>query len=533
MQQMLRTFRIIFAILFLAAVSLIFLDNTGFAAEYLGWTAKIQVIPALLSFNAVAIALLVILTIIFGRIYCSVICPLGVTQDIFTRIGTLFASKTKRRIGRFKFRREHKILRYTVFAIFAVMLILGLTNLIAASLATLVEPYSFYGRLASGFYAPLYDWLNNLLADWSIREDNFLFDYAHRSVMPSVILIITALSATAVIVTAVITGREYCNSFCPVGTLLGMLSRHSLLHPVINIDMCNGCRSCERHCKAGCIDSKTHTIDLSRCISCMDCVSHCSQKALTFARHPRKTAIAAPKNDLKSLVRKAETKPSSEGNVKPAEASRRNFLTIVGLASGAAIASAAESINDGGLTPIIGKSTPVRETRIIPPGTVSYTHLSRHCVGCQLCVQQCPQDIIKTSFDVETFMQPYIDFTDGFCLPECTRCSEICPAGAFHPLDTAEKSSTKIGTASVDLDTCLYVKGIKCGNCARHCPAEAITIVSVDGDEENPHKMPIVDFERCIGCGSCEYHCPVGNVASTGSKYAAIRINGLSVQRTV
>lgn len=533
MQQMLRTIRIIFAILFLAAVSLIFLDNTGFAAEHLGWAAKIQVIPALLSFNIVAIAFLVILTMIFGRIYCSVICPLGVTQDIFTHIGTLFASKTKRRIGRFKFRREHKILRYTVFAIFAVMLILGLTNIIAASLAGLVEPYSIYGRLASGFYAPLYDLLNNLLADWSLSNDNFIFDYAHRSALPSVILIITAISATAIFVIAAITGREYCNSFCPVGTLLGLLSRHSWLRPVINKDICNGCRSCERHCKAGCIDSKTHTIDLSRCISCMDCVSHCSQKALTFTRRPRKTAVAATKNILKSKASKTEDKPSSEKGAMSAEASRRNFLTVVGLASGAALASAAESINDGGLTPIIGKSTPLRETRIIPPGAVSYTHLSQHCIGCQLCVQQCPQDIIKTSFDVETFMQPYIDFTDGFCLPECTRCSQICPAGAFHPLDIAEKSSTKIGTASVDLDTCLYVKGIKCGNCARHCPAEAITIVPVDGDEENPHKMPIVDFERCIGCGSCEYHCPVGNVASTGSKYAAIRVNGLSVQRTV
>jgi polyferredoxin len=506
---MLRFIRTFIALILFVSVTLLFLDFTGTVIPYCGWIAKLQVVPALLSLNVVAIAVLALLTLVFGRVYCSVLCPMGVFQDIISRLHLMAIGKKRRKIGKFAYHTPRTKTRRIILACFIVLIALGLVNLLTATIASLIEPYSAYGRMVTALFSPLYDASNNLLANWAEKHDSYMFyTVAHHSSW--LIYTIATLTFIAVGFLAWITGRDYCNTVCPVGTLLGFISKHSLLRPVINLSKCNGCRSCERHCKASCIDAKHHEIDLSRCVACMDCVSACKQHAISYTRN-HKTAI--------------------KQNYEPTDTSRRQFMAVLGLATGAVAATAADKFTDGGLTALKPKTTPVRKVRITPPGSQGHAHLNQHCIGCQLCVQACPSGILKTSTNIDSLMQPYVDYTDGFCPPECTRCSQVCPAGAFHPLDEALKSSTKIGTAVVNYDTCLLAtEGIDCGNCARHCPAGAISIVS-PGEEY--YDMPVVAEQACIGCGACEYHCPVGSVQSMDADSSAIHVEGIQRHRTI
>lgn len=152
---MLRLFRIILAIISFLAVTALFVDVTGFAAQHWAWMAKIQFIPAVLSLNLLAVIVLIVLTLVLGRVYCSVICPLGIYQDIVSRISIIFSKKKTRKLGKFRFSINRKILRISIFAIFTTALIFGLISSICTILVSLLEPYSAFGRMAVFFGRPL------------------------------------------------------------------------------------------------------------------------------------------------------------------------------------------------------------------------------------------------------------------------------------------------------------------------------------------------------------------------------------------
>lgn len=554
---MLRIIRIILALLSVTAVTLLFVDFTGFAAEHWGWIAKWQFVPALLSLNIVVLAVILVLTFLFGRIYCSVVCPLGILQDVISRLRITFSPRIRRKIGVFRYRKPINGLRYGVLGAFAFLLILALINLISGTIASFIEPYSAYGRIASGLFAPVWDYVNNFLADEAAAHNSYAFYTTYR-VTSVAITVVGAVTLIVVGLFALIGGRLYCNTICPVGSTLGLVSRYALFKPVINHDACVACHACERHCKAGCIDSANKSIDLSRCVACMDCISACREKAISFAIRPTKgkQVIHKPHKNTAAANITAASKSTEEEALNPTEdntskqnteamseekisAGRRNFVSALGIAAGAVVAtaaaSAAEKFGDGGLTPVLNRKPVKRVSRIVPPGSVGHAHVSQHCIGCQLCIQQnCPNGVLKPSMDPGTFMQPVMDFTEGYCTPECTRCADVCPAGVFHPIDVALKSSTKIGTAVVDVDTCIAAtQGVDCGNCERHCPTGAVVVYWATEDETDNRSIPVVDENACIGCGACESHCPVGNVASTKSDCAAIHVEGLSVHRNI
>ena len=221
---MLRTIRLTLAIVFFALVTLLFLDFTETLHGWMGWMAKIQFLPALLALNVGVVLLLVVLTLLFGRVYCSVICPLGVFQDIISR----FAGKRKK--NRFRYSPAKKWLRYGMLALFAVTLIAGVRF---HAVASLLEPYSSYGRIASNLFAPVYQWGNNLLAYLAERADSYAF-YETEVWMKSLpTFIIASLTFAVLIILAWRGGRTYCNTICPVGTVLGFLSKYSFFKPVI------------------------------------------------------------------------------------------------------------------------------------------------------------------------------------------------------------------------------------------------------------------------------------------------------------
>ena len=488
---MLRKIRRIAAALFFALITLLFLDFTGAVHLWFGWMAKIQLLPAVLALNVAVIIGLVLLTLLFGRVYCSVICPLGVFQDIFS----WFSGRRKGKKNRFTFKKENKWLRYGVLAVFIVLMVAGVN-----SVAILVAPYSAYGRIATALFAPVYGWCNNLLAAISAHYGSYAFYPTEVWLKSLPVLIVAIITFIVVAVLAWTGGRTWCNNICPVGTILGLLSRFSLFRPVINTDKCINCGVCGKRCKASCIDTKNHAIDYSRCVVCFDCLDNCHSGAIKYRFAYGKEIPGQARNDGKGQVRHDD--------------SRRAFITGVALVAGAATVEAKKKKLNAGVAALEGKKTPDRAIAPVPAGSISRKHFYQHCTACQLCVSECPNHVLQPSARLETLMQPEMTFDKGFCRIDCNRCSQVCPAGAIQPVDSAaDKSAIQIGHAVVIPENCVVNRdGVHCGNCSRHCPTGAITMVP---SESNPKlRVPAVNPEQCIGCGACEFHCPARPVSA-------------------
>jgi formate hydrogenlyase subunit 6/NADH:ubiquinone oxidoreductase subunit I len=182
---------------------------------------------------------------------------------------------------------------------------------------------------------------------------------------------------------------------------------------------------------------------------------------------------------------------------------------------------------DGGLADIIKKQSPRRQTPLTPAGSLSDRNMKRKCTACQLCVTVCPNDVLRPSMSLDTFMQPVMSFERGYCRPECVKCSEVCPSGAITQICKCKKSSTQIGHAVWHRKRCIPIRDeVECDNCARHCPTDAITMIpSVPGNEKSL-KIPAINEALCIGCGACEYLCPARPLS-------AIQVEGHQVHKII
>lgn len=476
-----RKIRITLALLSFVCVTMLFLDFTGSLHAWLGWLAKIQFLPALLAAHTGIVLALLLLTLIFGRVYCSVICPLGILQDIVSHVAG------RRKKNRFTPTREYRAVRYGFLALFLAALLSG-----TGAIVQLMAPYSAYGRIAEGVLSPLYRQGNNLLAALTERWDSYAFYPAEVWIKSGISLGVALLTLGIISFVAWRHGRRYCNTFCPVGTLLGLVSRHSLLAVSIDTSKCVNCRLCARNCKSECIDVGHHTIDGSRCVVCMDCIGKCHAKALTYGWRRRKRPQPAP--------------PQPHDGV--ASPDRRKFLLMAGGMAVTALSAEGSRLKRG-LAVMEQKRAPERHTPVTPPGSWGIATMKEHCTGCQLCVAVCPNQVLRPSGGLMTLLQPVSSYERGFCRPECTRCSEVCPAGAIRPITREEKSSIQIGHAVLIPENCLSLNdGVNCTVCTRNCPAGAIRLVKSDPADPHAHRLPAIDEQRCIGCGACEYLCP-------------------------
>lgn len=572
---MLRKIRITLAAICFVAVTLLFLDFTGTLHLWFGWLAKIQFLPAVLALNFVVIAILLVLTLLFGRIYCSVICPLGIFQDCVSNL----SSRRKGKKARFSYSKEIKWLRYGVLVLFVIALVAGLNALVA-----LLAPYSAYGRMVQSLLAPVWQWGNNLLAWIAERQDSYAFVTKDVWLKSLPTLIVAAVTFVVVVVLAWRNGRTYCNTICPVGTTLSFFSRFAMFRPVIDKSKCKSCHACERKCKAACIDVDNHKIDYSRCVDCFDCIDSCRLGALKYrfawgrgvgsgstgAKTPQNAPVgstmtsdeskngqnrssAAPTPVAEPVVRQgsptAEVTDNGKGVstidatspvAEPVEATnkgRRAFLVggaaVIGgsLLSSIPMRAEEEEIKDkkrdGGFAEVLPKKAPNRKTPITPFGSESVEKFYKHCTACQLCVTVCPNNVLRPSSRLEHLMQPEMSFEKGYCRPECVKCSEVCPAGAILKITPEEKTEWKVGTAGVDYDLCVVNRdGVSCGNCAHHCPVGAIRMVRKNPNDEKSPRIPSVNEEKCIGCGACENLCPSRPIS-------AITVNGYSVHHNV
>ena len=465
---MLRKIRIAAAALFFAGITLLFV---GIGHQWWGWMAKLQFLPSCMALNFAAIAFVLLLTFVFGRIYCSVICPMGVFQDLVIRVRKLLSPKARK--PKRHFVKEPRIVRYGVLAI---VIVTALT--FSQLLLTVLAPYSAYGRM--------------------VRS---IVGLSRGESLAPALLITAAATLVVICVCAWIWGRGWCNTVCPVGSVLGLVSRFSLFKVSIDQSQCVSCRKCEKGCKSSCIDIDTHTIDHSRCVDCFDCLDSCPKGGIKFRF---------------SLPRKAKTGPVTESVDK----GRRAFMATTALVGGSLALGAQNKRLDGGLADVIDKTSPERAERLVPFGAESVKDFYDRCTACQLCVSNCPNGVLRPSTDIGHFLQPLMGYEKGWCRPECTTCSQVCPAGAIRPLKAEEKLTHKIGTAKVNLSLCLAAKDeAGCGNCSRHCPVGAVRMVKTDGYHRS---IPVVAEAQCIGCGACEYLCPARPIS-------AITVDGISV----
>ena len=477
----LKKIRTALAAVFFVLITLLFLDFTGTLHHWLGWMAKIQFLPAVLALNAAVIIGLVVLTLVFGRIYCSVICPLGVFQDVIAWL------HNRRKKNRYTYSKAISWLRYTMLGVLVVALAAGV-----GSIVQLLAPYSAYGRIATMIFQPIWKAGNNVLAAIAERVDSYAFDTVDVWTKSIPTLVIAIVTLVVVVVLAWKHGRTYCNTICPVGTVLSFFSRFSWLKIRFDEDKCRNCSLCTKNCKASCIDFKNHKVDYSRCVVCGDCISSCKFGALKYTAKKVTASHASQDAQADTTVDKG----------------KRSFLIGTALVTTAAMAQEKMKV-DGGLAKIEDKVAPKRQTPITPPGSISARNMATRCTGCQLCVSECPNDVLRPGTDLMNLMQPVMSYEKGYCRPECTRCSEVCPAGAIKPISKDVKSSTQIGHAVWIKKNCIPLKdGIECGNCARHCPTGAIEMVPSDPDDEESAFVPAVNEDMCIGCGACENLCP-------------------------
>ncbi|MDR3234764.1 MAG: 4Fe-4S dicluster domain-containing protein [Planctomycetaceae bacterium] len=495
-----------------AAVVLFFLDFTQTLPDALHRLADIQFVPLLVSGSLIFICVYLAVTLLFGRIYCSVICPLGVMQDIFSRLGKI---RNKKRSA-FKYRKESSVLRNIFFILF----LIGLADF--PVFVTLLDPYSNFGRIMTAVFLPVIVSANNFVTE--ITDSGFLRFHSLNTALPAVVL----AAAVFVFVAALsfFRGRRYCNIICPVGTLLGFLSRFSFFRIRIQSG-CVSCGLCEKACKGECIDSKAKTVDASRCVMCFNCLGVCKKNSIAFTTGIRVHPLPSAKTDV-SVPAPTAVIPVQASALPLRRTFLQWFLVSLGLPAifgSAKRAGAAANTADAaaGLPTGVSKIGYKMSFPVLPPGASSFGRFRRHCTGCLLCVTKCPANIIVpsgTELGLAGFMQPIIKFANGFCNYDCTICSRICPTHALKGLKVDEKHATQIGRVVFLKENCVVPnQETNCGACAEHCPTGAVKMQPY-GDPQKSLTIPVIDPDLCVGCGACEHICPV-------KPFRAIYVDGL------
>ena len=479
---------------------------TGFLGQVMAW---IQFFPALLSAisgtfkGIIALLLLVLLCLGFGRIYCAVLCPLGIFQDV-----VIFLSRRRGKSGprgkltkkmtqtRLKHKDKSKqIVTPGAFAISSssgspgtypflwyAILILTTTLFFLGSvfLINLVDPFSVFGCFSSQFVLPLGATINNLLVTLSESLGQYLFSPITLRPVVWPVFWITYGWFILVIFMSFYHGRLYCNTLCPVGAFFSLLSRRSVFKFIIDRQKCTACGKCQRICRSHCMDPAAGTIDGARCVSCFDCMDVCPENAIGY----RMT-------------------PGSSLGTEPGE--KRKFLLTSLAVCGGVLATAWP------LKPLLARMARVG-TRphdpITPPGSLGLDHFSHTCLACQACVSACVENVLLpgvNAYGLTGALQPHLDFSVSRCAYTCHACTLVCPSGAILPLSLEEKQRTRIGSVHFEKDKCLvYTQKRDCGACAEVCPTHAVHTIL----ENNIHH-PRLKLDACIGCGACQLVCPV------------------------
>lgn len=495
--SVLKRLRVVFSIIYFLFLFILFIDFTGLIPKSLYNTCLfLQFIPSFLTFkNFFALAgtgfiLVIILNILVGRVYCSFICPLGILQDICS-----YLAKKARKLKRYKYVYQKPLLwlRYTFLGIFIIGFVTNLTIIIS-----FLDPYSIFGRIISGIARPIVAKGNNIMVSMLQKMDVYSLYHVDLKSQHWAVIAVSIFFIILLLILSVFKGRLYCNSVCPVGTILGLLSRISFLKISIKKETCTSCRLCEKACKAGCIDIPNQEVDSSRCVACYNCLTVCPVDSVQYTFVKKKNGIIKQEN---------------------IGVNRRQFLAVLAFIFTTIKAKSQDIVSNSALFPT------KRKVAVSPPGSISLEHFNSSCTACHLCISACPTHVLQpsyTDYGLIGFMQPVMDNHAGFCNFDCVKCGEVCPTNAIQLLKLEDKRLTQIGKAQFVKKNCIVeTEGTDCGACSEHCPTKAVHMVSY----KNNLVIPEVNENICIGCGACEYACPT-------APYKAIYVEGNAVHVT-
>lgn len=480
----LKAVRLVVSLIFFLSVAVLFLD---FSHKISGYVYKsvlyLQFFPSLIKFidivkiGSAGFVFVILLTLLFGRVYCSSICPFGTLQDIICYI----RRKIKGRKFRYKYKKPMNWLRYSILVVTLALSILFIDNLL---LFNLLDPYSNFGRIMTDLFRPVIVSINNLAAGF-LEKNNVWLLYKLDLKSINFWLLMFPLVTLAVLVWMVIKwGRQWCNTICPVGALLSLLSRFSLFRITISKSSCTSCGVCERVCKVGCIDNKNQDVDFTRCINCFNCFKVCPSNGFDYTFVFGKTHSSA------------EDVATSKSRRKFTFNAFDAFIILAGI-------SKTKSIIDSIRTKI-----PVKKKHpVTPPGSISQHHFMMNCVSCHLCISACPTQVLQPAvgeYGWTGILMPRMDYHTAFCNFDCTICGEVCPSGAIMHLELESKHLTQLGRAQLIKENCVVYENLtECGSCSEHCPTKAVDM------KPYKHLMgPVLNNDICVGCGACEYACP-------------------------
>jgi polyferredoxin len=441
-------------------------------------------------------------TFFLGRFFCGWVCPLGTLNHFFSS----WKSEHKRGLARIESNRYKRWQALKYYILIAGLLaalfgsgLLGVMDpisLLTRSLATSILPglnlalnafFDFLYRTNNGALRLLADGLQILFSQFLL---SFKQPYFRQGFFLG--LIFLALIALNLRIT-----RFWCRALCPLGALLGFLSRWSILGLEKHPTHCEDCHRCLLHCQGGDDPIPGAKWRKAECHLCFNCVGDCPESGIKFKWFPATpTTVEGP-----SLQRRK---------------------ALAGVAAGAAV------------LPLL-RSTPglavERQDRLIrPPGALDEKHFLDRCVRCGECMKVCPNNALHPTLaeaGLEGLWTPVVVPRIGYCEPSCVLCGQVCPTGAIWEITSKEKgwaagetvASQKpihIGTAFYDRGRCLpWAMATECIVCEEWCPTSPKAIylrpAEVFDPAGNPKQVrqPYVDPERCVGCGACEFACPV------------------------
>ncbi|MGD2030398.1 MAG: 4Fe-4S binding protein [Desulfobacterales bacterium] len=437
----------------------------------------------------------VFLTFLFGRIFCGFICPLGTLHHMASYIRPPLK---KQRLVSANQKHYNQRFKYFLLILFLMSALLGL------NLTGLLDPISFLFRsLALAVFPGVGTGIKELLdlaAQSDIKILNYIsytgevlispvFGYGYKAFKSAWFI---GLLFLFILFLNRIRPRFWCRTLCPLGALLGVFSRFSMLRLEKDPEKCTNCNLCLLSCQGAASPGPGQEWDTSECMFCFNCFNSCPENAIGFK-------FAWPPHVSK----------------KP-DMGRRAVLG--GLLAGLSFPLFGR---------LDGRSRHISDARLIrPPGALPEKDFLKLCQRCGLCMKVCPTNAINptlTEAGMAGFWTPNLIMTQGYCEYTCTLCSGVCPTGAIRNLTGKEKieSPIRIGSAYIDRGRCLPWSGNgPCIVCEEHCPTSPKAIRLIQGTSLSPTgkkinvKLPYVDLKCCVGCGICEYKCPVkGNPA--------------------
>jgi polyferredoxin len=447
-------------------------------------------------------------TFLLGRFFCGWICPLGTLNHFFGNL----KSERKRGVQRIEANRYKKwhTLKYYI-------LVAGLVSaLLGGSVLAAMDPISLTVRSLAVSLLPAFNYACNAFFEFLGQARGFrmladVLEFILKSTILSFrqphfrqgfflgLLFVVILGFNLRIT------RFWCRALCPLGALLGVLSRWSILGLEKRPGRCEDCNRCLLHCQGGDDPIPGASWRKAECHLCFNCVADCPESGIAFKFFP-------------GLPAQAGTPTTVEGP----DLTRRR--TLAGVAAGAALLPVLRSAT--------GLATEANPRLIRPPGSLDEKNFLSRCVRCGECMKVCPNNALHPTLSeagLEGLWTPVLVPRVGYCEPSCVLCGQVCPTGAIWEITAAEKgwlpaSSDKnskpvrLGTAFYDRGRCLpWAMATECIVCEEWCPTSPKAIILRPAEVVDPAqpdkpkivRQPYLDPDRCTGCGACEFACPV------------------------